>query len=194
MYGLDAESLDDFTATVDHIGGIEGANGRRPTPILFTTNVHPGTRMYQKQAGGLALAGERGGTVLTSQSLALHDTVRFYDLFYAYLFLRATFPRTMNALTGVLQRRTGMTLSAIYEALARLLKEFPASRAVFEQADWTEFRSNDFLRFFLESVDREYIRVLIQRLGADSEQAGAEIDTLIARENGDEPVAEDGDR
>ena len=194
MYGLDGEDLDDFRSTVDYIGTIEGRNGRRPTPILFTTNVHPATRLYQKRAGEMKLEGDRGGTVLSNTSLSLSETEQFYEMFYGYLILRATFPRMMNELTGLVQLRTSLTLAEVYGHVARLLKEFPAARDVFEQADWTEFRSNPFLRFFLSSIDQNYILLLLDRLNARSTEVTAEVEALVLREKGEEVALEQGDR
>jgi radical SAM superfamily enzyme YgiQ (UPF0313 family) len=185
MYGLENDAFEDFRATVDYIGTLQGKNGRRPTPILFVTNVHPGTRLFARSADGLALAGAEGGTVLASPSLTLDDTERFYDLFYGYLFLRSTFPRTMNDLTGVLQRHSGLGLSSLYEALARFLREFPEGRMILEEADWTDFRANPLLRFFLSTIDRGYVLEVARRIGAGSPEALSEIAGLLERETGD---------
>lgn len=194
MYGLDHDSFEDFTATVDFIGTFEGTNGRRATPILFTTNVHPGTRMYRVGDGGRTLDGEIGGTVLESRLLGFRDTRQFYDLFYGYLFLRTTFPVTMNNLTGIMQREAGFSLSAFYATLADFLKQYPHTRAVFEQADWTEFRANPLLRFFLASIDKSYVLSFLEWCGKLTESIEAEITTLLARENDADAVPEDGDR
>ncbi|MBL8111383.1 MAG: B12-binding domain-containing radical SAM protein [Acidobacteria bacterium] len=185
MYGLENDAFEDFRATVDYIGTLEGKGGRRPTPILFVTNIHKGTRLYQKAAGDLALAGEQGGTVLASPSLSIADTRRFYELFYGYLFLRGTFPQTMNDLTGALQRHSGRSLSEIYEALALFLREFPEGRMVLEETDWTDFRANPLLRFFLSTIDRGYLLEVARRIGAGSPEALEEIGGLVARETGD---------
>lgn len=185
MYGLENDAFEDFRATVDYIGTLAGKNGRRPTPILFVTTVHPGTRLYAKGADGLALAGDHGGTVLASHSLTLDDTKRFYELFYGYLFLRGTFPRVMNDLTGALLRHSGLGLSSIYEALARFLREYPEGRMLLEQTDWTDFRANPLLRFFLSTIDRRYLLEVARRIGVDSLEALGEIEGLIERETGD---------
>ena len=182
MYGLEHDSFEDFRATVDYIGTLAGRNGRRPTPILFVTNVHPGTRFFEKRADDLTLAGGNGGTVLASPSLTLSDTQRFYEVFYGHLFLRGTFPRTMNELTGVLQQCTGRELSQLYEALAGFLRLTPEGRMVLEQSDWTEFRSSPLLRFFLSTIDKRYALELAERLGPRAPEAVAAIEALIARE------------
>ncbi len=183
MYGLENDRLEDFLATVDFIGKLQGQNGRRPTPILFVTNVHAGTQLFARSTGELALAGAKGGTVLANRSLSLDDTKRFYGIFYGYLFLRGTFPRTMNALTEVLQRHSGLSLSSLYEALARFLSEFPEGRMMLEEADWEDFRGNPLLRFFLSTIDRGYMLEAARRVGANSLEAQSEIASLIERES-----------
>ncbi len=182
MFGLEDESLDDFIATVDHIGTIAGANGRRPTPILFTTNVHPATRLHKKRADVMILDAGRGGTPLASNALSLADTERFYEIFYGYLCLRSTFKTTMNQLTGAFRRHAGITLSQLYLAIARVLKAQPSTRALFEQVDWTEFRSNRLLRFYLSAIDRRYMLAVATDLQADTTPLCIEVEGLIEQE------------
>ena len=183
MFGLEDETLDDFIATVDHIGRIEGANGRRPTPILFTTNVHPGTRLHKKRAEVMILDAGRGGTPLASNSLTLDDTEGFYEIFYGYLCLRSSFAGTMNPLSGAFQRHAGVSLSRLYRGVAQVLKAQPSTRLLFEQVDWTEFRANRLLRFYLSAIDRRYMLAVAQALDADTPALRAELQTLIAQED-----------
>jgi hypothetical protein len=91
----------------------------------------------------------------------------------------------MNDLTGVLQRHSGLGLSSLYEALARFLREFPEGRMILEEADWTDFRANPLLRFFLSTIDRGYVLEVARRIGAGSPEALSEIAGLLERETGD---------
>jgi radical SAM superfamily enzyme YgiQ (UPF0313 family) len=193
MFGLEDETLDDFIATVDWIGRLEGANGRRPTPILFATHVHPATRLFRKKGELMLLDGAKGGRPLASPTLALRDTERFYELFYGYLCLRATFPRTMNQVTGALRRHADIELSGVYSGVATVLKADADTRVIFEQADWTEFRSNPMLRLYLDSIDRNYLLAVAATLGADGPELREALEECIAIETGPftaAPVAE----
>ncbi|CAD5366166.1 B12-binding domain-containing protein [Rubrivivax sp. A210] len=188
MYGLDDETLDDFTATLDWIGHLEGSNGRRPTPILFATHVHPATRLFRRKGQTMLLDAARGGRPLTTATLALRDTERFYEIFYGYLCLRATFPRSMNRVTGALLHLAGIELSQVYAGVARVLKADAETRVVFEQADWSEFRSNPMLRLYLDAIDRRYLLAVADELGAAGDGLIEELQRCIALEQG-EPAA-----
>jgi radical SAM superfamily enzyme YgiQ (UPF0313 family) len=181
MFGLENESLDDFIATVDYIGEIEGANGRRPTPILFTTNVHPATRLHRKSAEQMILDAGHIGTPLASNSLSLADTERFYEIFHGYLCLRSTFRATMNLLTGAF-RVAGVPLSQVYLGVARVLKAQASTRTLFEQVDWSEFRSNRLLRFYLSAIDLHYILAVAETLQTDTPTLRIELERLTAQE------------
>jgi radical SAM superfamily enzyme YgiQ (UPF0313 family) len=184
MFGLEDETLDDFRATLDWIGRLQGANGRRPTPILFATNVHPATRMFRRRGTDLLLDARTGGRPLASATVALTDTQRFYELFYGYLCLRATFPLTMNQVTGALLNLGGIELSSVYVAVADVLKVDAGTRIIFEQADWSEFRSNPMLRHYLDAIDRHYLLAAAEVLGASDEALIAELRACIEREQG----------
>jgi radical SAM superfamily enzyme YgiQ (UPF0313 family) len=191
MFGLDDETLDDFRATLDWIGHLEGANGRRPTPILFATYVHPATRLYRKKGDVMLLDADKGGRQLTTPTLALRDTERFYELFYGYLCLRATFPQTMNQVTGALLHHGGVELSQVYAGVARVLKADEGTRVLFEQADWTEFRSNPMLRMYIDAIDRGYLLAVADEMGAASQTLRDQLRRCIAMEQGEpEPVDE----
>lgn len=184
MFGLEDETLDDFIATLDWIGHLQGANGRRPTPILFATNVHPATRMFSRRGADLLLDARVGGRPLASATVALADTQRFYELFYGYLCLRATFPLTMNQVTGALLQLGGIELSRVYVAVADMLKVDEGTRVIFEQADWTEFRSNPMLRHYLDSIDRRYLLAVADSLGVGGDPLIAELTRCIEHEVG----------
>lgn len=189
MYGLDDETLDDFKATLDWIGRLQGANGRRPTPILFATHVHPATRLFRKKGDRMLLDAAKGGRPLTTPTLALQDTDRFYELFYGWLCLRATFPRSMNRVTGALLHHAGIELSQVYVAVAQVLKADSGTRVLFEQADWTEFRSNPMLRLYVDAIDRHYLLAVAQALGAGGSGLHDELLQCIALEMGHAPTA-----
>lgn len=182
MFGLEDESLDDFRATLDWIGRLQGRNGRRPTPILFATHVHPATRLFRKKGDLMLLDERKGGRPLTTPTLALRDTERFYELFYGYLCLRATFPSTMNQVTGALLRHAGIELSQVYAGVAAVLKADGGTRLIFEQADWTEFRSNPMLRAYIDGIDRGYVLAVAAELGADSVELQEELRYFVAAE------------
>jgi radical SAM superfamily enzyme YgiQ (UPF0313 family) len=181
MYGLEDETLDDFIATVDHIGRLEGANGRRPTPILFTTRVHPGTRLHRKQAANFLLEAGTAATTLASPTLGLAETERFYAMFHGYLVLRATFGRAMNEVTGVFARLGGVPLTSLYETVAAVLKGHPATRLLFDQVDWSEFRSNRLLRFYLAAIEPDYVHTVAEALGVANRPLTAALQALIER-------------
>lgn len=192
MFGLEDETLDDFRATLDWIGQLQGRNGRRATPILFATHVHPATRLYRKKGDLMLLDESKGGRPLTTPTLALRDTESFYELFYGYLCLRATFPRTMNQVTGALLRHAGMALSRVYDGVAAVLKADTGTRLIFEQADWTEFRSNPMLRAYIEGIDRRYVFAVAAELGAAGAALTAELRHCVALEEGEVPAPEAG--
>ncbi|GAP36223.1 radical SAM protein [Piscinibacter sakaiensis] len=184
MYGLEDETLDDFLATVDHLGTLEGTNGRRPTPILFTTRVHPGTRLHRRRAIHMVLDGGQDGTPLASPSLSLAETEAFHALFHGYLVLRGTCPRTMNDISGVFARLGGVPLSRLHAGVARVLRRQPSTRLLFDQVDWTEFRANRLLRFYLSAIDRAYLHAVAEELGvADAPGLRAALQALIERED-----------
>lgn len=184
MFGLEDETLDDFRATLDWIGRLQGSNGRRPTPILFATHVHRATRLFRKKGDLMLLDETQGGRPLRTPTLALRDTERFYELFYGYLCLRATFSRTMNQVTGSLLRHGGIELSQVYEGVAAVLRADAGTRLIFEQADWTEFRSNPMLRAYIDQIDRSYLLAVAAELGAGGAALQEELLHFVAVEQG----------
>lgn len=181
MFGLQHDSYEDFKATLNFIGDLK-AGQRRALPILFVTNIHPGTLTFNQQPEDLVFEGGGWGTFLRSDHISPEDTRRFYRLFLAYLLLRITFRWNMFSLTTSLRNGLGMTLSDLYEELGSFLATYPATVPIFEEAEWYDFRSNTFVRAYLEALDRRFILDFVESRGGVSRLRSLQLKTIVELE------------